>query len=127
MKKLLYITLGLLILISTASWSCVNDAQSIETVVTDFMTAFEKREYSRCLDYLSTRLRMREGDQQIVNTMQYDVLWSGIKKLKSLGTPTISGNMAEIWIDTTDLLGITTKTVKFSLIKEDGKRKIDDF
>jgi hypothetical protein len=71
-------------------------------------------------------LRKAEGDQQLINRMKLARLFSGSSKLKSIGQPVISNDTAQVWIDIEGLLGFTN-TVQLSLIKEDGKWRIDDF
>jgi hypothetical protein len=58
--------------------------------------------------------------------MQVARLFSGSSKLKSVGEPIIDGNIAKVWVDIEGLLGLTN-SVQLSLIKENGKWKIDEF
>ena len=127
LKKRLYLVLmALFVLLNAFTLSCVNNDQAIKDAVTDFITAYQNQEYSRCLDYLSNRLRSSEGDQKLINRMQLTRLFSGSSNLKNIGQPSIDGKTAKVWIDIEGLLGFTN-TVELSLIKEDGKWRIDGF
>ncbi len=101
------------------------DSQAIEDTVTGFLDAYQNREYSRCLDYYSASTRTRVGDETLVDELQFGVFWSGIKQLKSMGEPRIDGRNATLYVDLTDLLGITVVTWQFRLVKEGSTWKID--
>ena len=125
-KRLGIVLMILFVLLGIFSSSCMNEDQAIRDVVTNFVEAYKNQEYSGCLDYLSNRLRSTEGDQKLINRMQLTRLFSGSSKLKNIGQPTIDGNNAQVWIDIEGLLGLTN-TVKLSLLKENGKWRIDGF
>ena len=125
-KRLGIVLMMLLVLMSIFSLSCMNDNQAIRDVVTNFIGGYQNQEYSRCLDYLSNRLRSSEGEQQLINRMKLARLFSGSSNLKNIGQPSIDGKSAKVWIDIEGLLGFTN-TVELSLIKEDGKWRIDGF
>lgn len=101
------------------------DSQAIEDAVTGFLDAYQNREYSRCLDYYSLSTRTSVGDETLLDELQFSVFWSGVKKLKSMGEPRISGRNATLYVDLTDLLGITVTTVQFRLVKENSGWRIE--
>jgi hypothetical protein len=115
------------LLVSIGTSSCAANAQdSIQDTVTQFVVAYQGQQYSRCLDYVSQRLRDSSGDQALINRMQVARLFSGTAQLKSVGQPSISGSTGTVWVDMEGLLGMTN-TVKLSLIREKGRWKIDGF
>ncbi len=117
--------LGLL-LFAVGATSCVNNKAEIEQTTKGFVTAYQNQQYSQALDFLSTRLRTSEGDQKLINRMQVARLFSGTSQLKDIGEPTITGDTAKVWVDVQGLLG-ATNSIQLSLVKENGKWKIDGF
>jgi hypothetical protein len=105
--------------------SCAPTKTQINEVVTNFITAYQNEQYSECLDYLSNHLRTAIGDQTLINRMQFKRLFSGSAQLKSIGEPSINGNIATVWVDTQGLIG--TNTTQLTLLKENGHWKIDGF
>jgi len=128
MKKVYRVLTPILILlIILPIGACgINNEQAIEDTVVGFFTVFQNREYSRCLEYFSTRLRDNIGDERLVNELRSSRFWSGSVRLKSMGSPTIDGKTATIWVDIEGLLGVVN-TTKLTLAKESGKWKIDGY
>jgi len=125
-KKILMLVLIIVSGVAALPVACgINDEQAIVSTVTNFYEAYQNREYSRCIEYISSRLRNSEGDRNVMNSLQSGRLWSGFVQLKSVGNPKISGNTARVWVDIEKILGLVTST-EVSLIKEGGSRKIDN-
>jgi hypothetical protein len=116
----------LLLLVMTFGVSCVDDTKSIEDTVSGFVAAYQGQEYSKCIDYMSKRMRTSTGDQVLINRMQVARLFSGNSSVKSIGTPSIANGRATVWVDMVGLLNITN-TVQLSLVKEGGRWMIDGY
>ena len=122
LKKLLLISLTLTMLLVT---SCTNNAQGIEDTVRGFFQAYANRQFSKCLDYLSSELRVKEGDENLLNRLKSDRFWAVRATLSGIGEPQINGANATVLVDY-EVLFVQIKTIKVTLIKESGKWKISE-
>ena len=125
-KKILMLVLIMVSCVVVLPVSCgINDKQAIVSTVTNFYDAYQNREYSRCIEYLSDRLRNSTGDRNVISSLQTGRLWSGFVKLNNIGDPKITGKTARVWVDIEILLGLV-KSSEISLIKEGIRWKIDN-
>ncbi len=70
-NKLNLITIMTLIVLLIASGQAcaTNDEQSIKETVTEFFYAYENKEFSRCLEFFSSRLRSSVGDANLIEEL----------------------------------------------------------
>jgi hypothetical protein len=128
MKSFILITLvTLLIVLAVGSLACaVTDEEAIQQTVTGFFTAYENKEYSRCLEFLSERLKASVGEEEIINRLRTAQFLGDFTRLKSMGELEIRGLTATIWVDLEGFLD-TVKTAQVSLVKEDGNWRISNY
>ena len=127
MKKVCLTLVTIFVSLLVLSSGCVIDNnKAVKDTVTSFFNAYQNREFSRCLDLFSERLRDSRGDNNLVNEMQSDRFWAGNVKLRSMGEPTFEGKKASIWVDYETLFGVVN-TIQFTLVKEGSMWKIDDY
>ena len=121
--KLLPLTLASIICITAFSTACrVDNSLEIKNTITAFYNAFQNKEYSHCLEFISESQRATKGDRDIIDIIQGGRVF--FVQLKSIGEPKISGNSAIIWIDAEFLNGMVLSQ-EISLIKEGNSWKID--
>jgi hypothetical protein len=128
MKSFMLITLvTLLIVLAVGSLACaVTDEEAIQQTVTGFFTAYENKEYSHCLEFLSERLKASVGEEEIINRLRTAQFLGDFTRLKSMGELEIRGLTATIWVDLEGFLD-TVKTAQVSLVKEDGNWRISNY
>ena len=128
MKPFTVLILIILLTVSAAgSLSCaISDEEAIEETVTGFFTAYENKEYSRSLEFLSERLKMSLGDEEIINRLRTAQFLGDFTRLKSMGELKIGSATATVWVDLEGFLDIV-RTVQVSLIKENGNWKINSY
>ena len=124
--KLITLLALLIVLVSGALACAVTDEEAIQQTVTGFFTAYENREYSRCLEFLSERLKAGTGEAEIIETLRTAQALGDFTKLKSMGELEIGSTTATVWVDIEGFAGIV-KTVQVSLVKEDGEWKIHTY
>lgn len=97
----------------------------IETVVS-FWEAYDKKEYTVCLDYLSDRLRDEKGDNNLLTSLAAAREADGGVKIKDIGRPMLIGPKATIQVET--VFGKTgPRPTEHRLIKKGQDWKIDDY
>jgi len=128
MKPFALITLAaLLIMLMTGPLACaVTDEKAVQQTVTGFFTAYEKKEYSRCLEFLSERLKASLGEEEIINRLRTAQFLGDFTRLKSMGELKTGSTTATAWVDLEGFSDIV-KTVQVSLVKEDGNWKISSY
>ena len=124
--KLITLVVLLFVLVFGSSACAVTDEEAIQQTVTGFFTAYENREYSRCLEFLSERLKASLGEEEVIDRLRTAQFLGDFTKLKSMGELKIGSTTATIWVDTEGFLDIV-KTVQVSLVKEDGIWKINNY
>lgn len=106
--------------------ACVDDKQAIEDTISEFIIAFDDQEFSHCLELYSNRLRLSEGDTNLLQQLHDERAWDFNVSLKSMGEPQISGANAVVWIDYQTGLLQTVNTKQIHLVKENDEWKIDN-
>ncbi len=112
-----------MVLVPGASACAVTDEEAIQQTVTGFFTAYENREYSRCLEFLSERLKASAGEEEIIETLRTAQALGDFTKLKSMGELKVGSTTATVWVDIEGFADIV-KTVQISLVKEGGEWRI---
>ena len=119
MKAFTLITLSsLLILLVVSLLGCaMTDEEAISQTVTGFFTAYENKEYSRCLEFLSEELKSSLGEKEIVNRLRTAQFLGDFTTLKSTGELKIGSTTATVWVDLEGFAG-HVRTTQVSLVKE---------
>ena len=117
---------GVLMIMSCASriQTYAADEEDITQGMTSFVYAYQHNQYSVCLDYCSTRLRTDVGDKAFIGRMQRSREFLSDTVIERIGTPSVNGGRANVYIYTTGISGVPY-VVKYSLTKEGSKWKID--
>ena len=128
MKPFALITFAaLLIMLMPSPLACaVTDEKAVQQTVTGFFTAYEKKEYSRCLEFLSEKLKASLGEEEIINRLRTAQFLGDFTRLKSMGELKLGSTTATVWVDLEGFSDIV-KTVQVSLVKEDGNWKISSY
>jgi hypothetical protein len=116
--------LALLILLVFSSLACtVTDEEAIQRTVTGFFTAYQNREYSRCLEFLSEELKASLGEEEIIERLRTAQFLGDFTSLKSMGEFKIGTTQATVWVDIEGFAGIV-KTTQLTLVKEGDNWRI---
>lgn len=128
MKTLKLITLmSLLVILVVGLLGCtMTDEEAIQQTVEGFFTAYENKEYSRCLEFLSEELKANLGEEEIIERLRTAQFLGDFTKLKSMGELKIGSTTATVWVDVEGFADIT-KTTQLSLVKEDSNWRISEY
>lgn len=117
----------MLVMLTMSLSACLmGDRVAIEDTLAGFFSAFEQKEYSRCLDFISQRQRNDKGDQYWISEFQSERFWDGNATLRSMGEAQIGVRTATVWVDVEGLPGIVNR-VTVHLVKENDYWMISRF
>lgn len=123
--KIPAIILTILVVLTAFAGACGQDnEQLIRETMTGFLTAYNDKDFSGCLDYMSDSLRNARGDEKLIADLQEGRASSGTAILESVRNLEIDGKKANISVRFQGFMG-QVLTVRFPLIKESGNWKID--
>ncbi len=123
--KIPAIILTILVVLTAFAGACgQDDEQLIRETMTGFLTAYNDKDFSGCLDYMSDSLRNARGDEKLIADLQEGRTSSGTAMLESVRNLEIDGKKANISVRFQGFMG-QVLTVRFPLIKESGNWKID--
>lgn len=119
-------TIMLVSVLALSACSKTRDSALIVETVVDFWDAYDKREFTVCLDHLSDRLRAEQGDDSLLAGLAAARELNGGVTIKDIGQPVIVGPTATIDVKTVfDNLGL--KPTKHSLLKKGQHWRISEY
>ena len=119
--------LSLLILFVVGLLGCtITDEEAIQQTVEGFFTAYENKEYSRCLEFLSKELKSSLGEGEIIDRLRTAQFLGDFTRLKSMGELKIGSTTATVWVDLEGFAGIV-KTTQLYLVKEGSSWRINEY
>ena len=123
------ITVAIVVLLSIPGLSsCTKniDKELIIESVVGFWEAYDKKEFTVCLNHLSDRLRDEKGDDNLLTSLAAARESDGSVKIMDIGYPVMRGPKATIQVETVfDNTG--PRPTEHRLIKKGRDWKIDEY